>query len=422
MPAIRIVERIRVSALVCAALLVGCESNVYVEPPAPKVTTARPLIQDVIDYLEFTGTLHASEQAEVVARVSGVLQSMHFEPGTQVDEGDLLFVIEPDEYQADLRAAQAELAAGQSHYERADIEYKRAQALFRKQAGAEADVVKWRVEREIASAEILRAQAKIARAELNLGYTQVTAPISGRVGRDLVDIGNLVGEGGATVLTEVTHYDPIYVYFNLNERDLLRVMAMIRANARSRGLNPDDLDNDEIEVPLYLGLANDEGYPHQGRYDYADSAVDPETGTLQLRGTFENASKPPNLMPGLFARIRMPIGQRADMPLVTERAIGNDQRGAYVMVVNADNQVERRSVETGQRIDGLIVIEDGLQDDDRVVVKGVQRARPGRKVDPETVDMAELTTSARLTAAQQGAGSAPSSPQPQEHNTGAEAP
>ena len=416
------VEGFRFSGLVCAALLAGCESNVYVEPPAPRVTTAQPLMQDVTDYLDFTGTLHASEQAEVVARVSGVLQSMHFEPGTPVDEGDLLFVIEPDEYQADLRAAQAELAAGQSNYERANIEYNRAQALFRKQAGAEADVVKWRVEREIASAEILRAEAKIARAELNLGYTQVTAPIAGRVGRDQVDVGNLVGEGGATVLTEVTHYDPIYAYFNLNERDLLRVMALIREKASSRGLNPDDLDSDDIEVPLYLGLANDEGYPHQGRYDYADSAVDPETGTLQLRGTFENASKPPSLLPGLFARIRMPIGQRADMPLVSERAIGNDQRGAYVMVVNADNLVERRSVETGQRIDGLIVVEDGLQEGDRVVVKGVQRARPGRKVDPESVDMAELTTSARSKAAQQEAGSERSSTQPQEHNTGAEAP
>jgi RND family efflux transporter MFP subunit len=262
-------------------------------------------------------------------------------------------------------------------------------------------VVKWRVEREIASAEILRAKAKIARAELNLGYTQVTAPFTGRVGRNLVDIGNLVGEGEATVLTEVTLYDPIYVYFNLNERDLLRVMKAIRENAEAKGLDPEDIDDDEIEIPLFLGLANEQGYPHQGRYDYADSAVDPETGTLQLRGTFENSQRPPRLLPGLFVRIRMPEGDRADMPLVSERAIGNDQRGVYLMVVNAENVVERRSVQTGQRIDGLIVIEDGLQKDDRVVVKGVQRARPGRKVDPETVDMADLTTSALITAAEE---------------------
>ncbi|MGB5301014.1 MAG: efflux RND transporter periplasmic adaptor subunit [Thiogranum sp.] len=398
---LRIGADLRLGGIVFALLLAGCESNVYVEPPPPKVTTARPLMQDVTDYLEFTGTLDASEQAEVVARVSGVLQSMHFEPGTPVTEGDLLFVIEPEEYQADLQAAQAELAAGESNYDRANIEYGRAQKLFKQKAGAESDVVKWRVEREIASAEMLRAQAKIARAELNVGYTQVTSPFTGRVGRNLVDIGNLVGEGEATVLTEVTLYDPIFVYFNLNERDLLRVMKAIRENAEAKGLNPEDMDDDEIEIPLFLGLANEQGYPHEGRYDYADSAVDPETGTLQLRGTFENSQRPPRLLPGLFVRIRMPEGERPDMPLVSERAIGNDQRGIYLMVVNAENLVERRSVKTGQRIDGLIVIEDGLQKDDRVVVKGVQRARPGRKVDPETVDMADLTTSALVKAAEE---------------------
>ena len=398
---LRIGADLRLGGIVFALLLAGCESNVYVEPPPPKVTTARPLMQDVTDYLEFTGTLDASEQAEVVARVSGVLQSMHFEPGTPVTEGDLLFVIEPEEYQADLQAAQAELAAGESNYDRANIEYGRAQKLFKQKAGAESDVVKWRVEREIASAEMLRAQAKIARAELNLGYTQVTSPFTGRVGRNLVDIGNLVGEAEATVLTEVTLYDPIFVYFNLNERDLLRVMKAIRENAEAKGLNPEDMDDDEIEIPLFLGLANEQGYPHEGRYDYADSAVDPETGTLQLRGTFENSQRPPRLLPGLFVRIRMPEGERPDMPLVSERAIGNDQRGIYLMVVNAENLVERRSVKTGQRIDGLIVIEDGLQKDDRVVVKGVQRARPGRKVDPEAVDMADLTTSALVKAAEE---------------------
>jgi RND family efflux transporter MFP subunit len=419
----RIETELRIGGIVFALLLAGCESNVYVEPPPPKVTTAQPLMQDVTDYLEFTGTLDASEQAEVVARVSGVLQSMHFEPGTYVTEGDLLFVIEPEEYQADLQAAQAELAAGESNYDRANIEYGRAQKLYKEKAGAEADVVKWRVEREIASAEILRAQAKIARAELNLGYTQVTAPFSGRVGRNQVDIGNLVGEAEATVLTEVTRYDPIYVYFNLNERDLLRVLAMVREDAKAKGRDPDHLSDQEIEVPIYLGLANEAGYPHQGKYDYADSAVDPKTGTLQLRGTFENAQRPPRLYPGLFTRIRMPIGKRPDMPLVSERAIGNDQRGIYLMVVNAENLVERRSVETGQRIDGLIVIEDGLQKDDRVVVKGVQRARPGRKVDPESVDMADLTTSALIKAAEQAEQAARikrSEPDPQAQETGGE--
>jgi len=385
---------------IAVLLLVACgEGNKYQAPPAPAVTVATPLIQDITDYLEFTGTLAASEQAEVVARVSGVLESMHFEPGSPVNEGDLLFSIEPEEYQADLKAAQAELAAAESQYDRASIEYGRAQELFKKQAGTDAEVVKWRVEREVASAEILRARARIERAELNLGYTQVTAPFFGRVGRNLVDVGNLVGEGKATVLTEVTRYDPIYVYFNLNERDLLRVMQGYRDSARQQARNPEGYTDKSIRIPLYLGLANEAGYPHEGIYDYADSYVDPETGTIQLRGVFENTHRPPMLLPGLFARLRMPVGERPDMPLVSEQAIGTDQRGTYVMIVNTENTVERRDVETGQRIDGLIVIEDGLQAGDRVVVKGVQRARPGRTVAPEEVDMASLKTSAMQQAA-----------------------
>ena len=395
-----VVRSIQVLALV--GLISACDSkrNEYVAPPAPKVTVAQPVQQEVVDYLEFTGTAQAFEEANIQARVAGFLQSMHFTPGTQVKKDDLLFVIDPKEYQAELNAAIAELKAARAQHHRAEIEYERAKRVHDQGAGRETDVVKWRGERDVALAAIERAKAKVERAQLNMSYTQIASPISGRIGRNLVDVGNLVGEGEPTLLTRVTRYDPMYVYFNLNERDLLRVIEMIREDARARGLDPDNVDRGEIEVPLFLGLANEEGYPHEGRYDYADSAVDPETGTLQLRGTFENATKPPKLLPGLFARIRMPIGNRPDMPLVTERAIGTDQRGTFLMVVDAENSVERRSVQTGQRIDGLIVIEEGLQKDDRVVVKGVQRARPGRKVDPDTLDMAELTTSAMKQAAQ----------------------
>jgi RND family efflux transporter MFP subunit len=397
--------------LLSLALLAGCErANEYAPPPPPKVTVALPQVQEVTDYLEFTGTTAASEWAEVRARVSGILLSMHFEPGTWVEQGDLLFVIDPAEYQADLQAAEAELAAAEAQYNRAKIEYSRALKLFKEKAGAEAEVVKWRVERDVASAEILRAKAKVDRAQLNMGYTQVSAPIDGRVGRDQVEIGNLVGESEATVLTEITDSEPMYVYFNLNERDLLRVLDTYRAQLKEQGLEANLERNQEPEIPLYLGLANEQGYPHEGRYDFAESSVDSETGTLQLRGVFQNPGNPPKLLPGLFTRIRMPLGKRPDMPLVAERAIGNDQRGVYVLVVNAENVVERRSVKTGQRIDGLIVIEEGLQADERVVVKGVQRSRPGRAVDPEQVEMASLTTSALREAAQQAEAAARAQP------------
>ncbi|MEA2093133.1 MAG: efflux RND transporter periplasmic adaptor subunit [Pseudomonadota bacterium] len=391
---------LRVGAGLLALVLAGCgDTNTYVEPPPPRVTVATPLIQEVTEYLEFTGTTVASDMAEVRARVAGVLLSMEFTPGTRVEEGDLLFVIDPREYEADLQTAEAELASAQADEKLARTELTRAQRLYKSKAGPESDVVKWQGQLGTAHAAILRAGAKIKRAQLNLEYTRVVAPISGRVGREQVDTGNLVGEGEATLLTEVTRQDPMYVYFNVNERDLLRVLTMYREKVKREGIDPDETSDDEAQIPLYLGLANEAGYPHEGLYEYGASSVDPETGTLELRGIFENRDKPPTLLPGLFARIRFPIDTRPDMPLVTERAVAQDQSGTYLLVVNSEDMVERHGVKTGQRIDGLIVIEEGLRKDARVVVEGVQRARPGRTVDPEQVDMKTLTTSARQKAA-----------------------
>lgn len=391
---------LRVSCIVLASLLAGCEqANTYVAPPPPKVTVARPLIEEVIDYLEFTGTTVASEQVEVRARVAGVLQSMRFQPGTEVKEDALLFVIDPKEYEADLQAAQAELASAQAKLERAQKEFSRSQRLFKQQAGSDVEVVKWRGEEALARAAIERANADIARAQLNLGYTRVKASISGRVGRNRVDVGNLVGQGEATVLTEVTDFDPMYVYFNLNELDLLRVRAMYRAEVKKKGLDPAKDPDREANIKVYLGLADEEGYPHEGVLDFAESGVDPDTGTIQLRAVFNNEEVPYALIPGLFARVRLPIAKRPDMPMVTDRAINADQSGRYLLVVNSENVVEKHNVRLGRLVDGLRVIEEGLRSEDWVVVNGIQRARPGGKVGPEKTDMALLTSSALRTAA-----------------------
>ena len=391
---------LRVSCIVLASLLAGCEqANTYVAPPPPKVTVARPLIEEVTDYLEFTGTTVASEQVEVRARVAGVLQSMRFQPGTEVKEDALLFVIDPKEYEADLQAAQAELASAQAKLERAQKEFSRSQRLFKQQAGSDVEVVKWRGEEALARAAIERANADIARAQLNLGYTRVKASISGRVGRNRVDVGNLVGQGEATVLTEVTDFDPMYVYFNLNELDLLRVRAMYRAEVKKKGLDPAKDPDREANIKVYLGLADEEGYPHEGVLDFAESGVDPDTGTIQLRAVFNNEEVPYALIPGLFARVRLPIAKRPDIPLVTDRAINADQSGRYLLVVNSENVVEKHNVRLGRLVDGLRVIEEGLRSEDWVVVNGIQRARPGGKVGPEKTDMALLTSSALRTAA-----------------------
>ena len=249
-------------------MLAACDQrNEYVEPPPPKVTVAKPLQKAITDYLEFTGTTHAFEEVEIRARVAGFLQSREFTPGTAVEKGDLLFVIDPREYQAELNAAEAELESTEAMLKRAQTEYDRARKLFKQKAGAETDVVKWRGERDVAQAAVLRAKAKVEKASLNLGYTKVAAPIAGRISRNFVDVGNLVGESEPTLLTRITRFEPMYAYFNLNERDLLKVMAMNRSEIEKSG--PDSAGDSEAkaDIPLFLRLANEDGYPHEGMLD-----------------------------------------------------------------------------------------------------------------------------------------------------------
>ena len=369
-------------------IIAGCsKENEFVEPPPPKVSVAQPVQQDVTNYLEFTGITQAFEEAEVRARVSGFLESMHFTPGTDVKKGDLLFVIDPKEYQAEVNAAKAEVQSAKAQRQWAKIELARAKKLFEQKAGAEADVVKWRGERDVAAAAVVRAEAKLERALLDLSYTQVTTPLTGRVSRNFVDIGNLVGESEPTLLTTVTRREPMYVYFSLNERELLKVLAMYRQETEEKGVDPAREPARKVQIPLFLGLANEEGYPHKGTYDFAESTVDSGTATLQLRGVFPNPGNPPKLLPGLFTRLRMPIDVHKNAILVPDRALGLDQVGRYLLVVNKDKVVEQRYVKIGALVEGgLRVITDGLKADDLVVVKGVQRAIPGAKVDPQQAE------------------------------------
>jgi RND family efflux transporter MFP subunit len=400
-------------ALLAVIALAGCEeANTYVEPPPPKVSVAQPLVEDIIDYLEMTGTTVASARVDVRARVSGELQSMHFQPGTEVEAGDLLFVIDPREYEAALEAARAELAAAEAQVKRAGIESQRAKNLYKKKAGSEADVVRWQGELEVARAEVKRAQATLDQAQLDLDYTQVVAPISGRVGRNRVDIGNLVGRGEATVLTEITEVDPMYAYFNLNERDFLRLHSAYRKRVEERGLDPRVDPDRNADIKVFLGLANEKGYPHEGVADFSESGLDANTGTLQLRGVFENPGLVTAIAPGLFARIRMPVALREDAPLVSERAIGADQSGRFVLVVTGDDVIEKRNIVQGQLDDGMRVIEDGIAPGEWVVVNGLQRARPGARVEPEQIDMASLRVSAMGGAARDAEKPAAKEPAP----------
>ena len=372
-----------------AVLLAGCEKkNEYVPPPPPKVTVAKPVKKAVTEYLEFTGNTQAVKTVQLRARVEGYLDDLHFKDGADVKKGDLLFTIQPAQYQAQLQQALAEVQTQQAALEHAETEFKRYSRLYEQKAAAATDVDNWRFQRDSAKAALINAQAQVDLAKLNLSYTQVTAPMDGRMGRRLVDPGNLVGAGGEeTMLAEINQIDPIYAYFTIDENELLQARRRLREGGGDYRSRP---------IPAYAGLANEPGYPHEGRIDFAAVGVDPSTGTLLLRAVFPNADHV--LLPGLFARVRVPVERTSNAILVPEVALGLDQIGRYVLVVDDKNIVERRSVKLGQAFDTMRVIEEGLTGDERVVVNGLLRAIPGREVTPE-VQEAEAPPSGAPAAA-----------------------
>ncbi|BCG64064.1 MAG: membrane fusion protein, multidrug efflux system [Methyloprofundus sp.] len=368
-----------------ALLLSACDKkNEYIAPPPAEVTVSLPTPQSVTEYLEFTGTTASVGFAEVRAQVSGILKSMHFEPGVNVKQGDLLFIIDPAPYKADLAAAKADLVSAQAELNRTQAELKRADGLIKKNFISKTDHLQRQTDRDVALAAIGVKSAKVRSAEIQLSYTQVIAPITGRISRNKVDIGNLVGEGEATLLTSVTQYQPMYTYFHLNERDLLRIMQLRRKEFQAANLGPDKLLDKDLHIPLQLGLADEEGYPHQGELDFGESKLNTDTGTIELRGIFENTAKPPHLLPGLFTRLRLPISENSQALLISERALSADQSGRYVLVVNKENKVEKHPVITGQRLDGMVVIKQGIKAKDKIIVNGLQKARLGSVVNPQT--------------------------------------
>jgi multidrug efflux system membrane fusion protein len=358
--------------LVLMLSLTACDKggNTYVPPPPPSVTVAQPLIKPVTDYLEQTGSASSVASVDLVARVEGYLDSVDFVDGSIVDKGDLLFVIEQAPYQADVKQAEATLEQQQAQLTRASEEYDRQLRLVKKNASSQTEVEKWLSERNSAAAGVEQAKANIEIAKINLGYTEVRAPFRGRIGRHLVDKGNLVGSPSPTKLATIEQIQPIYVYFNLDEQTVQRVRNMMRA----RGLGPADID----KVPVYVGLQTEKGYPHEGKLDFVDTGIDPSTGTLEVRALLPN--KDDVILPGMFVRVHLPIERKKSALLVSNRVLGVDQAGTYVLVVSSENLVAQRTVEIGALVEGNRVVKKGLQASDWVVVEGLQRATPGTKV------------------------------------------
>ncbi len=369
----------RLCAILLAGLwpltgMFGCGSERQPQvPPPPEVIVSHPLEKRVTEFLEFPGTTAALEFVEIRARVEGWLDSVNFEPGARVEKGALLFVIDPKPYQAQVDQNEAALRGREADKQLRDANLQRARQLLSTGSISQQQYDVQSAEELVAGSQVGIAKANLEKAKLDLSYTRLTAPITGRVSRNYVDVGNLVGAKDKTLLTEIVNDDSVYVYFDVSERDLLMLM---RRWPRIQTEKPSDRE----KPPAYLQLADESGYPHEGKIDFSEPRVDPSTGTLRARAVFPNEKK--LLVPGLFARVRVPLEEKEAL-LVPELAVGIAQAGRYVLVVNKDQVVEQRLVETGQLEGTLRVIVKGLNKDDWVVVNAIQRARPGAKVTPK---------------------------------------
>jgi RND family efflux transporter MFP subunit len=340
-------------------------------PPPPTVTVAQPIERAVTDYLELTGNTQAFKTAQLRARVAGYLEKVIFQDGQFVKDGQLLFLIQQNTYEANLKQAEADVLAQKARLRRARTELDRYSKLLSQKAAAELDVDNWKYEKDSAEAALLTSEAKRDLARLDLGYTEVKAPFDGRIDRRLADPGNLVGAGETTVLAVINQVNPIYVYFNISDSDLARLTGETH-------WSPGQLSDKAL--PVYMGLPADKGYPRKGSLDFASISLTATTGTLLMRGVFPNTDG--KILPGLYARVRVPLREKTAF-LLPQEALGYDQRGAYVLAVNGENMVDRVNVRTGALVDNFRVVEEGLPGKQWVVVKGMQKAIAGKKVTPE---------------------------------------
>ncbi|WP_372898910.1 efflux RND transporter periplasmic adaptor subunit [Stieleria sp.] len=404
---------------VCAGALLllstGCNQAPSGPPqmPVPSVTVAKPVVKQIVEWDAYTGRLEAVDLVEVRARVGGYLQSVHFDEGQVVNEGDLLFVIDPRPFEAELNAAKATLQQAQSGLKQAmavrdeakaralqsdaqlnlaDLRYKRAKVLNQQSASSqeevderEAEFLQAKADIEGAKAAVSSAEAAIATAhaqielakagvetaELNLQYTRIRAPVTGRISRQAVTEGNLIAGGTNTssLLTTITSMQPIYCVFDASEQDVLKYMRLAKSGERE--------SSRVVKNPAFIGLVDEDGFPHRGHMDFVDNRFDIDTASMRARCVFPNDDQ--LLLPGMFARVRIPGSASRQAVLIPDSAIGTDQSSQYVYVV-VDETIQRRPIKPGPIVDGLRVIREGLQGDETLVIEGLLQSRPDQKV------------------------------------------
>ncbi len=382
-----------VSLFAMIGLMGGCQKEPTAsKPTAPTVVTvSQPLQQTVTECVEATGTLAALESVDIRARVTGWLQSIHFKPRTLVKKDDLLFVIDPRPFKAKLDQAEAEVTRRNAERDLADFEFKRMKELKQRDAAADVEIARNLARFEQSKGALAAAVAAVEQAKLDLDYTQVRSPIGGTVSRNLVDTGNLVGSGESTLLTTVVNEESLYAYFDISESDLLALLRM-RGTTRSTSST-----SQKIDAQAFLALTDETGFPHEGRIDFVETRIDPATGTIRCRGIFTNPTGV--LLPGMFVRVRVPVGKPKPSLMVTERAMGVDQGQYYLLIVNDKNAVEYRPVKVGLLEEGLRAIAEGIAPNDWVIVNGLQRVRDGVTVSPQRAPMPKLSSAETRPAA-----------------------
>jgi multidrug efflux system membrane fusion protein len=374
----------------------GCQNKTPAPSASdvPAIPVSKPVEREVTDYVEYTGRTDAVDSVDVRARVTGYLTKIAFKDGTDVKgpdaktgaPGDLLFVVDPQPYQADLELAQARVKQDEAQLKYAEAEYRRYVVLFGKNSASQNDLEKAQATRDTAAATIEADKASLKQRELNLKFTQVTAPISGRISRYYLTLGNLVNQD-QTLLTTIVSLDPMWVYFDMDERTLLTLRKAVNEGRIKKVANIG-------QIPVDMALADEDDYLHRGKLDFVNNTVNPSTGTILVRGVFANPQPPQGvrlLTPGMFVRIRLPIGPPHHAILVIDRALGSDQGLKYVFVVDKDNKIQQRRVKTGAlQDDGLRVIQEGITPDDLVVVGALQQLRPRMPIEPELTPMPSL--------------------------------
>ncbi len=379
--------RSRCVSIAAVLVLVACGSGTPPPPPPPKVKVVHPVARDVTEWDEYTARLDAVDSVEVRPRVSGYLQSIYFQDGGLVKKGDMLFLIDPRPYEAALRRTQADAELAKSKLELARKNLARAADLLASHAISQEEADIRQSNAKQAEATLEEAQAAIDAAKLDVEFTRIVAPVSGRVGRKLVTEGNLINGGvgtQGTLLTTIVSLDPIYAYFEADERSVLKYTRLAASGQRP--------SSREHKNPVHVGLADEDGFPHEGAMDFVDNQLDRGTGTIVGRALLPNPDL--SLLPGMFARLRLPGSGQYRAILLPDEAIASDQAQKYVFVIDADGTAQYRPVKIGPLIDGLRVVREGVAPEDRVVVAGIQRTRPGIKVNAEETTVAEAPATA----------------------------